>query len=55
MNEDAQRLGRLGGLARNRWTPEQRSEAARRAVIARWARRDTLDELKSDGDKTDTK
>lgn len=34
-NEAAVSLGRLGGLARRKWTPEQRSEAARKASHAR--------------------
>lgn len=33
-------LGRKGGLARaKKMTPEQRSEAARKAVSARWRKR----------------
>lgn len=35
-NQDAVGLGRLGGLARNRWTPEERSAQARKAAQARW-------------------
>ena len=43
-NPDAQALGRLGGLkggaARAKsLTPEQRSEIARKAVTARWAKK----------------
>jgi len=35
---DAVRLGSKGGKARNKWTKEQRSEAARKAITARWAK-----------------
>ena len=38
-NPAAVELGRRGGLARRtKMTPEQRSEIARKAVTARWAR-----------------
>ncbi len=39
-NSAASRLGRLGGKASAAaLTPKQRSEKARRAVLARWAKR----------------
>jgi hypothetical protein len=38
---DVAAIGRLGGIAHAaKLTPEQRSENARRAVVARWAKRD---------------
>ena len=39
ISEAARLFGRMGGKARvARMTPEQRREAARKAVLARWAR-----------------
>jgi hypothetical protein len=40
MNKAAQELGRRGGKARAKaMTAKQRSESARKAVLARWAKR----------------
>jgi len=39
LKEHLSKLGRKGGLARSKnMTPEQRREAARKAVGARWAK-----------------
>lgn len=49
-NAAAVNLGRLGGIARTKaMTPQQRSDAARSAVQARWAKRNR------DKEETDTK
>lgn len=59
MREAARALARLGGKARMAsMTPEERSENARRAIVARWEKyrkAHTLDDSESDGEKHDTK
>ena len=37
---DSREMGRLGGLARaKKLTKKQRSEAARKAIVARWSKK----------------